>query len=66
VKVAALILAGINVFVFHRGIWLTRAEWDLDAVPPRSARLAGALSLGLWAVIVVCGRMIAYNWFDKT
>jgi hypothetical protein len=27
-------------------------------------RLAGALSLALWASIVIAGRMIAYNWFD--
>jgi hypothetical protein len=25
---------------------------------------AGATSLILWAIIVVAGRMIAYNWFD--
>ena len=30
----------------------------------RAARRAGAASLVLWAVIVVAGRMIAYNWFD--
>ena len=26
--------------------------------------MAGAVSLVLWASIVVAGRMIAYNWFD--
>jgi hypothetical protein len=39
-------------------------EWDLHAIPPKRARLAGALSLTLWACIIVSGRMIAYNWFD--
>ncbi|MEO5742538.1 MAG: hypothetical protein ABIS29_18285, partial [Vicinamibacterales bacterium] len=38
--------------------------WDLDPVLPRRARMAGAVSLALWAGIVVAGRMIAYNWFD--
>ena len=33
-------------------------------VPPRAARVAGALSLVLWIGIVLSGRMIAYNWFD--
>ena len=33
-------------------------------VPPNAARRAGATSLVLWAIIVVAGRMIAYNWFD--
>ena len=35
-------------------------------VPPLRARVAGGLSLLSWGAIVVAGRMIAYNWFDKT
>ena len=65
IKLVALLLAGLNVWVFHSGIWLRVSDWDLDAVAPFRARLAGALSLVLWACIVVAGRMIAYNWFDK-
>ena len=64
-KVAFLLLAGANVAVFHRTVSRSMAEWDLDPVPPFRARLAGGLSLVLWAGIVVAGRMIAYNWFDK-
>ena len=64
IKVVALILAGLNAFVFHTTIDRRLEEWDRDPVPPRAARLAGATSLVLWAVIVVAGRMIAYNWFD--
>jgi hypothetical protein len=41
------------------------ADWDCDPVPPFHARLAGFCSLSLWAAVVVCGRMQAYNWFDK-
>jgi hypothetical protein len=63
-KVVALILAGLNAFVFHAGIDRRVAEWDLAPVPPPAARRAGATSLVLWAIIVVAGRMIAYNWFD--
>ena len=65
IKVAALILAGINVAVFHTTIHRSVAAWGLNPVPPFRARLAGGLSLFLWAVVVVAGRMIAYNWFDK-
>jgi len=64
VKVAMLILAGLNVWVFHSTIYRTVAAWDLDPVPPKRARVAGGLSLALWACIVVAGRMIAYSWFD--
>jgi len=63
-KVVTLALAGLNAFVFHSTIDRRIAEWDRDPVPPRAARRAGARSLVLWAIIVVAGRMIAYNWFD--
>jgi hypothetical protein len=65
IKVLLLILAGVNVFVFHSTIWKRLYEWDNDPVPPARARLSGILSLIFWAGIVVAGRMIAYNWFDK-
>lgn len=63
-KLVLLVLAGINVWVFHSGIFLSVATWDTDRVPPRAARIAGAMSLLLWAAIIIMGRMIAYNWFD--
>lgn len=64
VKLGMLILAGLNVWVFHSTIYRSVAVWDLDTVPPKRARVAGGLSLALWAGIVVAGRMIAYSWFD--
>jgi hypothetical protein len=65
-KVLMLILAGINVWVFHSGIYLRVAQWGRDPRPPLRARMAAMFSLILWAGIVVAGRMIAYNWFDKS
>ncbi len=64
VKMAMLVFAGLNAWVFQWTVYRRVAEWDLDPVPPKRARLAGCLSLVLWAGIVVSGRMIAYNWFD--
>ena len=63
-KLVLLVLAGLNAWLFHSGIYHRVTTWDLDARPPRRARIAGALSLVLWAVIIFSGRMIAYNWFD--
>jgi hypothetical protein len=64
IKVVMLIFAGLNAFVFHSTVDRRVSAWDRDPLPPRAARRAGAASLLLWAVIIVCGRMIAYNWFD--
>ena len=64
VKLILLLVAGLNVYVFHRGIHREVANWDLDIdIPPR-ARIAGAVSLVTWALIVVAGRLIAYSWFN--
>ena len=64
IKVVMLILAGINAWLFHRGIYRRLSEWDAASVVPARARRAGILSLVLWTGIIVSGRMIAYNWFD--
>jgi hypothetical protein len=63
-KMLLLILAGLNVWFFHSRIFPKVATWDVNGVPPRTARIAGAVSLTLWIGIVISGRMIAYNWFD--
>jgi hypothetical protein len=63
-KMLLLLLAGLNVWIFHSRVFPRVTTWDLEGVPPRRARVAGALSLVLWISIVFSGRMIAYNWFD--
>lgn len=64
-KMASLVLAGVNAWLFHRTVYRGVAEWDLDPVPPRMARVAGGVSLALWAFIITAGRMMAYAsyWF---
>lgn len=64
-KMTLLVLAGLNVWVFHNTVYKRVAEWELDRVPPRGARVAGGLGLTLWAAIIVAGRMIPYQryWF---
>ena len=60
-KVALLLLAGVNMLVFHLTIDRRRAEWNEMPVPPMAARAAGLLSLVLWLSIIAAGRMLAYN-----
>jgi hypothetical protein len=64
IKVVLLLLAGLNAYFFHASPWGRDLKaWDLAPTPFR-ARLAGSLSLVLWAGIITAGRMIAYNWFN--
>jgi hypothetical protein len=65
VKMIMIALAGVNALLFHFTIYRRVADWDNDPVPPVRARLAGFFSLLLWCGVVICGRMQAYNWFDK-
>jgi hypothetical protein len=59
-KMVCLVLAGINMTMFH---WLgTRrlAAWD-HGRPPVTAKLAGGASLLLWTTIVAAGRWIGFT-----
>ena len=64
VKLVLLGLAGINALTFHFTTYNSVAAWDTDPKPPFGARLAGGVSLAIWSLIVVTGRLIAYNWFE--
>lgn len=63
IKLALLLLAGLNAWIFHATIYARVDEWNESPRPPLQARLAGAASLLLWAGIVTTGRFIAYKWF---
>jgi hypothetical protein len=64
-KVIMLVLAGLNALAFHTGIYKRVADWDRDPVAPYRARMAGAFSLILWCGVIIAGRLVAYNWFEK-
>jgi uncharacterized membrane protein SirB2 len=66
-KITLLVIGGLNAYLFHRYRKQRAAETvasDADAVPPSRLRRTGLISLVVWACVIVCGRMIAYNWFD--
>ena len=60
-KMATMVLAGINMLVFEYGAMKSAASWDKGVTPPNSARLAGALSIVLWVAVIVFGRWIGFT-----
>jgi len=64
IKAVMMVLAGLNALVFHYTAYGSVSKWDTKAATPFGARLAGVVSLALWAGVVLSGRLIAYNWFD--
>ena len=60
-KMATIVLAGINMFIFERVTAKSVASWDKGVLPPPAARLAGALSIVLWVAVIVFGRWIGFT-----
>ena len=60
IKMALLLLAGINISIYHLTIDRRQTEWDTMLIPPIQARIAGLVSLTLWVGIIAAGRLMAY------
>ena len=59
IKMAFLLLVGVHALVFHAGVYANPAK--LDQAVTAWAKLGAALSLILWAGLIVSGRLIAYD-----
>jgi hypothetical protein len=57
----ALVLAAINMGVFHLGAYKRIGEWNDALPPPAAARISGAISLVLWIAVIFLGRWIGYT-----
>jgi len=60
IKIACLLLAGVNMLLFHRVSARSMDAWD-QGMPPLRVRLTGAISLALWITIVASGRWIGFT-----
>jgi len=61
IKMSIMALAGINMLIFEfvtvRGV----QKWDLAAIPPPPARLAGGISIACWILVVIFGRWTGFS-----
>lgn len=60
IKLLLIFLAGVNVLVFHATVYRRVATWHDARATPIGARLAGCVSLLLWAGVVAAGRWIGF------
>lgn len=60
VKMGTVLLAVANTVIFHRGVFPSVGNWAHAAGPPARARVAAAVSIICWTIVLVCGRFLAY------
>jgi hypothetical protein len=60
-KALALLGAGLNMALFQLRTSRGGADWHDNQRPPRAARVAGLLSILLWAAVVLLGRWIGFT-----
>ncbi len=61
IKMGLLILAGLNMAIFHAMTWRTVKDWDNAPALPTGAKVAGALSLFFWILVIFFGRAIGFT-----
>ncbi len=60
-KLVALAGAGLNMAVFQRVTFRNVAAWDKNVPAPQAARIAGVLSILVWASVIFLGRWIGFT-----
>jgi hypothetical protein len=60
-KIILLVLAGLNMAVFHLFTWRSIENWDSEVSVPLGAKIAGTFSLLLWVGVVFFGRMVGFT-----
>ena len=63
IKMVAIALAGINAFVYHRVTERQIHRWDEARAPSTPARAAGLVSIAVWTIVILAGRMMSYTMF---
>jgi uncharacterized membrane protein len=60
IKMSLIVVAGINMLIFEFGTIRGVQDWNVNPTPPRSARLAGGISLASWVAVVIFGRWTGF------
>jgi hypothetical protein len=60
-KLGLIAIAGINIVVFHTGVYRSVRSWDLYSRPPFRAQVAAAVSALTWTGVIIAGRFLAYG-----
>lgn len=60
IKLIVIVVAAINVWVFHKMVFNTVPEWNAGAPAPTAAKITALVSIIAWIIVIACGRLLAY------
>jgi hypothetical protein len=63
-KLAFIVLAGINAWLFERRWGSTVSVWGEQSSLPNPVKFAGFASLFLWSLVIIAGRLIPYLSYE--
>ena len=64
IKIFLIFIAGLNALFFHKRMAREAKDWDTNSSIPISMKVSAVSSLFTWSLVIISGRLIAYNWFD--
>lgn len=59
-KMILLVVAALNVLVFHKFIYHPASDQEKKYRLPFPAKISALLSITVWIAIIACGRLLAY------
>jgi hypothetical protein len=59
-KMSLLLLAGLNVLIFHRLIYRSATTYPQAGDVRFPAKISALISIVVWIAIIACGRLLAY------
>ncbi len=57
-KMILLLVAAVNVFVFHRFVFKTHSDGRTEL--SSASKVSAIVSIGVWIGVIACGRLLAY------
>lgn len=60
IKLLLLLVAGLNVFVFHRFVFNDKDDLRDSEELPLFSKVSAVISILVWIAIIACGRLLAY------
>lgn len=63
-KMIFLVIAMLNIAIFHTQVQRNQSTWDTAELPPTPARISAIFSLVSWFLVIAMGRYIPYNFVD--